>query len=342
MVSQYLRGKRVPSPATTLYYGLNSSYAVSQILFAALALFAIRQGLTAMGHWSGLALGLLAACAWLFSAYVPWLPSATNDHGPLCTAPCRRRDNRLLAPIDNPFPKAPGNSMKLEGRTILITGGTSGIGFEIAKQLLARGNTVIITGRDQRKLKEAETALPGIPTFRSDASKPEDIRSLLQRVTAEFPDCDTLINNAGIMRNLNMNDSRSLTDVTRELDINLNGPVQMVQEFLPHFKSRPNALIVNVSSGLAFIPFPSSPIYSAAKTGLHAFTRCLRVQLKGSNVAVVELAPPGVETKLFRGEIEAEMKEQKGMAVDFWLQRRSPGSKPARQKFAPASAMFST
>ena len=98
------------------------------------------------------------------------------------------------------------------------------------------------------------------------------------------------------MRNLDINQPRSLTDVTRELNINLNAPVQMVQEFLPHLKSRPNALIVNVSSGLAFVPFPLSPIYSASKAGIHAFTRCLRVQLKGSRVAVVELAPPGVET----------------------------------------------
>lgn len=95
-----------------------------------------------------------------------------------------------------------------------------------------------------------------------------------------------------------MNQPRSLTDVTREIDINLNGPVQMVQEFLPHLKSRPNALIVNVSSALAFVPFPLSPVYSASKAGLHAFTRCLRVQLKGSSVTVVELAPPLVETKL--------------------------------------------
>jgi uncharacterized oxidoreductase len=206
--------------------------------------------------------------------------------------------------------------MKLEGRTILITGGTSGIGFELAKRFIARRNTVIITGRDQQKLEEAKSALPGVHALQSDASKQEDIESLRQRVTAEFPACDTLINNAGVMRNMNMNQPRSLTDLTCELDINLNGPVQMVQAFLPHLKGRPNALIVNVSSGLAFVPFPLSPIYSAAKAGLHAFTRCLRVQLKGSSVTVVELAPPPVETKLFRGEFEKENKGQKAMPVD--------------------------
>jgi uncharacterized oxidoreductase len=225
--------------------------------------------------------------------------------------------------------------MKLEGRTILITGGTSGIGFEMAKQLIARRNTVLITGRDQQKLEEAKSTLPGVHTFQSDASKPDDIQSLRQQVTTEFPAFDTLINNAGIMRNLNVSEPRSLTDVTRELDINLNGPVQMVQEFLPHLKSRPNGLIVNLSSGLAFVPFPLSPIYSAAKAGIHAFTRCLRVQLKGSNVTVVELAPPGVETKLFRGEFKTEMKGQKGMAVDVLVTKAIAGIEAGKTEIRP-------
>jgi uncharacterized oxidoreductase len=228
-----------------------------------------------------------------------------------------------------------GEIMKLEGRTILITGGTSGIGLEMAKQLIARGNTVLITGRDQRKLDDAKFALSGVHTFLSDASKPEEIQSLRQRVTAEFPACDTLINNAGIMRNLNINEPHTLTDVTREIAVNLDGPVQMVQEFLPHLKSRPGALIVNVTSGLAFVPFPLSPIYSAAKAGLHAFTRCLRVQLKGSSVRVVELAPPGVETKLFRDEFTKEMKGQKGMAADVLVKKAIAGIEAGKTEVRP-------
>jgi uncharacterized oxidoreductase len=225
--------------------------------------------------------------------------------------------------------------MKLEGRTVLITGGTSGIGFELARRLIARRNTVIITGRDPQKLQEANSALPGVHAFESDASKPEDIESLRQRVTTEFPACDTLINNAGVMRNINMNQPRSLTDLTRELDINLIGQVQMVQAFLPHLKGRPNALIVNVSSGLAFVPFPLSPIYSAAKAGLHAFTRCLRVQLKGSSVTVVELAPPPVETKLFRGDFEKENKGQKAMPVGALVSKTIAGIEAGKVEIRP-------
>ncbi len=225
--------------------------------------------------------------------------------------------------------------MKLEGRTILITGGTSGIGYELARQLLARGNTVIVTGRDQRKLQEAQSSLPAVHVLQSDASKAGGVDALLQQVTTRFPACDTLFNNAGMMRNLNLNDPRPLLDVTRELDLGLSGPVQMVQAFLPHLKSRPNAVIVNVSSGLAFIPFPLSPVYSAAKAGMHAFSRCLRVQLKGSNVAVVELAPPGVETKLFRGEFEAEMKGQRGMPVDVLVGKAIAGIEAGKTEIRP-------
>jgi uncharacterized oxidoreductase len=225
--------------------------------------------------------------------------------------------------------------MKLERRTILITGGTSGIGFEMAKQLTARRNTVLITGRDQRKLEEAKYRLPGVHIFQSDASRPKEIVNLREQVLAQFPACDTLVNNAGIMRNLNLNEPRGLSDVTQELDVNLSGPVQMVQEFLPHLKGRPNALIVNVSSGLAFIPFPLSPIYSAAKAGIHAFSRCLRVQLRGSNITVVELAPPAVETKLFRGEFEKEMKGQKGMAVDVLVAKAIAGIEAGKTEIRP-------
>ena len=192
--------------------------------------------------------------------------------------------------------------MKLEKKTVLITGGTSGIGLELAKQLLQRGNTVIVTGRDQEKLDAAKRAMPGIHTVKSDVSDPAAIAALYGSVLAQFPALDTLINNAGVMRNLNLNQARDLNDVTREIEINLNGPVRMVQQFLPHLKTRKGALIVNVSSGLAFIPFPASPVYCATKAAIHSFTQSLRVQMEGTGITVVELAPPAVETPLLRGD----------------------------------------
>ena len=174
--------------------------------------------------------------------------------------------------------------MKLEQRTILVTGGTSGIGLELARQLLVRGNTVIVTGRDQDALDAATRTLPGLHTFRSDVSDPQAITALHEAVLPLFPALDTLVNNAGIMRNIKLDGERSLQDVTREIEVNLSGPVRMVQQFLPHLLTRPGALIVNVSSGLAFIPFPAAPVYSATKAAIHSFTQSLRVQLRGTSV----------------------------------------------------------
>ncbi len=214
--------------------------------------------------------------------------------------------------------------MKLHKRTVLITGGTSGIGYELARQLLERDNTVIVTGRDQAKLDATKRVFPNVHTIRSDVSDPAAIPALQEAVLAKFPALDTLIKNAGIMRNLNLNLNRprDLEDVTREIDINFSGPVRMIQQFLPHLKSKKGALLINVSSGLAFIPMPISPVYCATKAAIHSFTQSLRVQLEGTGVTVIELAPPGVETPLFRGEFAEEMKGQKGMNVTVnWASR---------------------
>jgi uncharacterized oxidoreductase len=189
--------------------------------------------------------------------------------------------------------------MHLNNNTILITGGTSGIGFELAARLLERGNHVIITGRDQARLTEAKTKLPNVHTIPSDVSDPQAIASLYTRVAEQFPKLNMLINNAGIMRKINLRDSsRSLEDLSREIETNLTGPVRMVQQFLPLLKSQESAAIVNVSSGLAFVPFPISPIYCATKAGIHSYTQSLRVQLKNTSVQVFELAPPSVQTPL--------------------------------------------
>ena len=227
--------------------------------------------------------------------------------------------------------------MKLERKTILITGGTSGIGQELARQLLARGNTVIVTGRDQAKLDAAERALPGIHTIRSDVSEPSDIAALHADVLARFPGLDVLVNNAGIMRNLDINKARDLVDVTRELDINLCGPIRMVQQFLPHLKTRPEAAIINVSSGLAFVPLPLSPVYCAAKAAIHSFSQSLRFQLRGTTVTVIELAPPGVETSLYRTEFP-ELADTKAMDVKVLADKAIAGIEAGSLEIRPGQS----
>ncbi len=225
--------------------------------------------------------------------------------------------------------------MRLRQKTILITGGTSGIGLELARQLLARGNVVIVTGRDQDRLDAVGRTLPGVHAFRSDVSDPTAIAALHDSVVAQFPTLDVLINNAGIMRNLNLDRERDLIDVTREIEINLSGPVRMTQQFLPHLKTRNDAAIVNISSGLAFVPFPVSPIYCATKAAIHSFSQSLRVQLRGTSVAVIELAPPAVETPLLRGEFAEEMKGQKGMEAAVLVRRAITQIEAGRLEIRP-------
>jgi uncharacterized oxidoreductase len=189
--------------------------------------------------------------------------------------------------------------MELTNNTILITGGTSGFGFEFAKQLFSLGNTVIITGRNEAKLEETKKMLPGIHIFQSDVSDPKAIEELFEKVTLRFPDLNVLINNAGEMRKINLQDtSNDVLTITREIEINLSGPIRMVQEFLPFLKTKKNAAILNVTSALALIPFPVSPVYGATKSGLRSYTKSLRVQLKNINVKIFELLAPAAGTPL--------------------------------------------
>ena len=188
--------------------------------------------------------------------------------------------------------------MNLQNNTILITGGTSGFGLEFASKLIALGNEVIITGRNAEKLQEVKRRLGTVHTIQSDVSKAEDIISLYNQVTRQFPNLNIIINNAGEMRKISLNQEHNLYDITREIEINLMGPIRMVQQFLPHLKKQQHAVILNVTSAIALMAFPISPVYSASKSGLHAYTQALRVQLKKTNIKVIELVAPGSSTPL--------------------------------------------
>jgi uncharacterized oxidoreductase len=228
--------------------------------------------------------------------------------------------------------------MKLEGKTVLITGGSSGIGLEMARQLLARSCVVVVTGRSAQKLEAAKALHRELHVFQADVTEPDAIVRLHADVMKKFPALDVLVNNAGIMRKIDMNVSRGLADVTQEIDVNLSGPIRMIQQFLPDLKSRDESLIVNVSSGLAFVPLVISPVYSATKAAMHSFTQCLREQLIGTSVAVVELAPPVVETALYREEFAAEAVGQKGMSTEVLVRRAIAGIEAGREDIRPGLA----
>ena len=183
--------------------------------------------------------------------------------------------------------------------TILITGGTSGIGLELVRQLTEQGSTIIVTGRKREALDDTKRCFPKIHVFRSDVSDPQDIEHLYKEVTEQFPDLNVIINNAGEMRLLDVQDaSKDLENITREIDINLTGTIRMVHQFLPHLIKKRSAAIVNVSSAIAFMPYSTAPVYSASKAGVHAYSRALRLQLDKTSVKVFELVPPGVNTNL--------------------------------------------
>jgi len=229
--------------------------------------------------------------------------------------------------------------MKLSENTILITGGASGIGLELAKQLYLRGNRVIITGRDQAKLDAAQRLLPEIVAIRSDVSAVHDIDLLHARILRDFPEMNVLINNAGIMREVNLHDLQGgLDELTAEVDINLCGPIRMTKRFLPHLKSRPSAAIVNVSSGLAFVPLPTSPVYCATKAALHSFTQSLRVQLKHTNVKVFELAPPATKTAMLDQSEPEDLKGVSIMTVEDLVAAAMKGFERDRLEIRPGQA----
>jgi uncharacterized oxidoreductase len=197
--------------------------------------------------------------------------------------------------------------MKMSQNTILITGGTSGIGYALAAQFLERGNTVLVTGRTEERLAAVRQSLPGVHTYVSDVSDPAAIVQLCSDTTRAFPDLNVLINNAGIGLKLDLNDTTGqLDDLDKEIKTNLIGPIQMVKQFLPQLKRQEAAVIVNVTSGLAFVPMPLKPIYCATKAAMHSYTQSLRVQLKNSSVKVVELVPPATKTDFNKGQASEE------------------------------------
>jgi uncharacterized oxidoreductase len=170
-------------------------------------------------------------------------------------------------------------------------------------------------------------------------SQPAEIEALFENVTKEFPDLNFLINNAGIMRTINLNtEGNSLEDLTQEIDINLKGPIKMAKAFLPHLRKKPNGAIVNVSSGLAFVPLPTAPVYCATKAALHSFTLSLRVQLKRTNVKVFELAPPATQTELLADFDPEDMKGISIMKVDEMVRVALDGIEQDKYEIRPGQS----
>ncbi|AXF85548.1 Bile acid 7-dehydroxylase 2 [Ephemeroptericola cinctiostellae] len=195
--------------------------------------------------------------------------------------------------------------MQLKGKTILITGGASGIGLEAVKQFLANGAQVIITGRNQSKLDAAKKMYPGITAINSDVAKAEDVQTLLKQVQA-MGGIDILYNNAGVVsqpKNLGITNAAHAEAAEYEMDINYLGIIRMNNAFMDMLKSKPESAIINTSSILSYQPFNLSPTYAASKAAVRFYTESLRNHLKiiDGSVKVFELLPPLVATDMAEG-----------------------------------------
>eukprot|EP00957_Ditylum_brightwellii_P026033 1968394-Ditylum_brightwellii.AAC.1 len=187
--------------------------------------------------------------------------------------------------------------MKLQGNTILITGGGTGIGLSLAEAFVKEGNKVLISGRRLEKLEEAQKKVPGLELFQGDVGNAEGVKTLAEKVISAHPEINVLINDAGVAeyRNITVTEE-DLENLTYEFDINVKGPIRMNSAFMDTLKKN-KGTIINVSSGLAFVPLIAMPIYCATKAAIHSYTITLRQQLEGM-VEVIELAPPTVKTEM--------------------------------------------
>jgi uncharacterized oxidoreductase len=200
--------------------------------------------------------------------------------------------------------------MKLTGRTILITGGSAGIGLAFALKFAELGNEVIVTGRRQKVLDAVKAKHPNLQVIRSDVADSAQIAALARNIKDNYPKLDVLMNNAGIMLHKNLKvPAPDLDGLIAEVNINVAGVMRMSSAFIDILTAN-KGTIINVSSGLAFVPLPSAPIYSATKAAVHAYTQSLRFQLEETGVEVIELMPPVVKT-----DLSAEMSEGDGVTV---------------------------
>jgi uncharacterized oxidoreductase len=208
-------------------------------------------------------------------------------------------------------------NMNLSNNTILITGGATGIGLQLAKQLIAKNNTVIICGRRQSKLNEAKAMLPQVHIHQCDVGNIDQRKALFTYCIQHFSGINMLINNAGIQREIDFRKGESdYLNGESESAINLEAVFHLTALFTPHLMLQKESAIINVSSGLGIVPLVIVPVYSATKAALHSFSISLRKQLASTSVKVFEIMPPIVDTELDNGAREKRGQTDKGITPE--------------------------
>ncbi|MFZ1080542.1 MAG: SDR family NAD(P)-dependent oxidoreductase [Candidatus Kryptoniota bacterium] len=189
--------------------------------------------------------------------------------------------------------------MEISGNTVLITGGATGIGYAVAESFSQARNEVIICGRRQERLLEAQKKHPEFHIKVCDVAEEADRKALVEWIATNFPKLNIVVNNAGIQRDVDF--TKGVAEFLageNEIKINLEAPIILSGMFIPHLTGKKEAAIINVSSGLGFVPAARMPVYSATKAALHAFSMALRHQLSKIGIKVFEVVPPAVDTEL--------------------------------------------
>ena len=192
--------------------------------------------------------------------------------------------------------------MILQNNTILITGGSSGIGLELAKRLIEKNNKVIICSRSKDKLEKAKVKYPDIEIFQCDLSKEKECERLTHWIKETHKECNILINNAAIVHITNFyKDEKILEKAKTEIHTNLLAPIILTKLFIPILEKNPKPKLINITSGLAYVPKADYPFYNATKSALHSFTQTLRMQMDKSAIDILEVFLPPVDTPFHKG-----------------------------------------
>lgn len=215
--------------------------------------------------------------------------------------------------------------MKISGNTILLTGGGSGIGRELAQRWHDLGNQVIITGRRLDALTQTAQGRDGIHPYVLDITDAAAIAQFADMIVARHPTLNVLVNNAGIMLYERISATRDLTDAQDMITTNVLGPIRLIDALVDHLHAAPDAAIVNVTSGLAFVPLVGAATYSATKAALHSYTLALRQALKGK-IEVIEIVPPAVQTELTPGQSQQEGYLPLDQFIDETMQQFETGN----------------
>jgi len=212
--------------------------------------------------------------------------------------------------------------MKISGNIVLITGGATGIGYAMAKSFLQAGNEVIICGRREERLLQTQKKHPDLHIKVCNVADEADRRALVKWATANFRNLNILVNNAGVQRDIDFTEGiDEFLAGDSEIKINLEAPIVLSGLFIPYLTGKKEAAIINVSSGLGFVPAARMPVYSATKAGLHAFSMALRHQLRNQGIKVFEVVPPAIDTELNsegrakRGNFKVDLKPEEFVAA---------------------------